>query len=46
MPSCLVMLFSSEIMEGNIKIEDVPAGLKAKVKNYLEKLGFDFNATK
>jgi len=43
-PSYLVMLFTNEIMEGNITIEDVPAGLKSKVKSYLESLGYDFNA--
>lgn len=43
-PSYLVMLFTNEIMEGNIKIDDVPVGLKAKVKAYLESLGYDFNA--
>lgn len=43
-PSYLVMLFSAEIMEGNITINEVPAGLKTKVKLYLESLGYEFDA--
>ena len=42
-PSYLVMLFSAEIMEGNITIEEVPAGLRAKTKTYLESVGYEFN---
>lgn len=42
-PSYLVMLFASEILECNRTIEEVPAGLRAKTKAYLESVGYEFN---
>ena len=38
----LVRLFASEILMGNLTINDVPRGLMDGVRKYLEDMGYDF----
>ena len=45
MYSHLIMLYSARILDGKMTIDEVPLGLRAKVRKYLEDQGYDFDAT-
>lgn len=38
----LIKLFASEILMGNITLDEVPRGLRDGVREYLEDMGYDF----